>query len=149
MAAHRAEQIAAAVVATVTGLTTTGANVFRGRALPLEAAKVSALVVRTISDAPSNEGGSSSFRFLDRELTIAISGHAFGTQADVETTLNLIRKELTIAMQADHTQGLSFVIDTDELDTEYSIQPEGDKIMGIVETQWELLYRSSRQDPSA
>ena len=84
-----------------------------------------------------------------RDGLIAGPGFAFGTQAVVETTLNLIRKEITIAMQADHTQGLAFVIDTDELDTDYSIQPEGDKIMGIVETQWELLYRSSRTDPSA
>ncbi len=147
MADHRAEQIAAAVTLNLTGLATTGNNVFRSRAQPIARTKLPALVIRLIGEDIVDESVAGQMR---RDLTIAV--HAYvrsGTDSGVETTLNQIRKEVTIALQADHTQGLSFVIDTNEEAVEYEITEEGEQTVGLVKTDIVIGYRTSRADPSA
>lgn len=147
MADHRAEQIAAAFKTTLTGLTTTGANVHRSRATPLPRAdNLRALVIRlgeeTVEDQP--------FNFVGRFLALQV--HAYATdavEANIETALNLMRKEITIALQAAPTLGLAFVIDTREGAVEYELAPDGEQVLGVARTQWLVQYRSSRADPSA
>ncbi len=147
MADHRAEQIAAAVTTKVTGLVTTGTNVFRSRATVIARTKLPALVVRLISEEIADESVSG---LLQRDLTIAIQGYARSAiEAGLETSLNQIRKEITIALQADPTQGLAFVIDTNEAATEYELGEEGEQSVGVIKTEWIIEYRSSRTDPSA
>ena len=147
MADHRAEQIAAAVTLNLTGLATTGSNVFRSRAQPIARTKLPALVIRLIGEEIVDESVAGQMR---RDLTVAV--HAYvrsSSEGGVETTLNLIRKEVTIALQADHTQGLSFVIDTNEESVEYEITEEGEQTVGLVKTEIIIGYRTSRADPSA
>lgn len=147
MADHRAEQVAAAVTTKVTGLATTGANVFRSRATVIARTSLPALVVRSLFEVIVDESVSGQMR---RDLTIAIHGYVRSdVEGGLETTLNLIRKEITIALQADHTQGLSFVFDTNEDTTEYELGEEGEQTVGIIKTDWIVGYRTSRTDPSA
>ncbi|MEK9725756.1 MAG: hypothetical protein VW405_20050 [Rhodospirillaceae bacterium] len=149
MADHRAEQIVQAVITKVTGLTTTGSRVYRSRTADLADANLPALVVFMGPDQPRSDGGSSSFRYLDGDLTVAIEAVVKETSdTAAEQKLNLIRKEVAIALQADVTQGLSFVLNT----TEGTATPDlerSDKVRGSMRMDFVFHYRRSRTDPSA
>ena len=148
MADHRAEQIADAVVTKLTGLTTTGANCFRARVHELPESSLPALCVYVGNDVPRSDGGSSSFRFIDGDLTIMVEA-VVKSSSGMDSTLLQIRKEATIALQADVTQGLAFVIDTQEGPSSIDLAGEGDKPVGRLRMDWIIRYRRSRTDPSA
>lgn len=149
MADHRAEQIVQAVIGKVTGLTTTSTRVYRSRTADLQDSNLPALVVHLGPDVPASDGASSSFRYIDGDLTIGIDAVVKETTDTLaEQKLNLIRKEVTIALMADYAQGLPFVLNT----TEGSAVPElerGDKVRGTMRMDFRVRYRRSRTDPSA
>lgn len=148
MADHRAEQIADAVVTKVTSLATTGANVFRGRVHEIPDTSLPALCVYVGTDVPRSDGASSSFRFIDGDLTVLIEAVAKASSG-VDSTLIQIRKEVTVALAADVTQGLSFVMNTDEGPASIDLNGDGDKPVGRMRMDWTFRYRRSRTDPSA
>lgn len=148
MADHRAEQIADALVTKVTGLATTGANVFRGRVHEIPEASLPALCVYVGSDVPRSDGGSSSYRYIDGDLTVMVEAVAKASTG-VDSTLIQIRKEVTIALQADVTQGLAFVMNTEEGPATIDLNGDGDKPVGRMRMDWSIRYRRSRTDPSA
>ena len=150
MADHKAEQIVAAVVTKVTGLTTTGTRVYRGRVEDLPDVQAPALGVFMGPDEPRTDGGSSSYRYIDGDLTVFVEAYSKKTlAADIEPQLNLIRKEVTIALQADVTQGLAFVLDTQEGDAVPDRSGAGDQPAGTLRMSWVLRYRRLRTDPSS
>lgn len=149
MADHRAEQIVQAVIGKVTGLTTTGARVYRSRTADLQDVNVPSLVVSLGPDTPSNAGGSSSYRYIDGDLTVSIDAVVKETTDTLaEQKLNLIRKEVTIALMADYTQGLSFVMNTTEGQAVPDLE-RADKVRGTMRMDFTFHYRRSRTDPSA
>lgn len=148
MADHRAEQIADAVVAKLTGLVTTGASCFRARVHELPDTSLPALCVYVGTDVPRPDGGSSSFAFIDGDLTVLVEA-VVKASSDVDSALLQIRKEVTIALQADVTQGLSFVMDTQEGAASIDLNGDGDKPVGRLRMDWTFRYRRSRTDPSA
>ena len=145
---HKAERILAAVVTKLTGLTTTGTNVFRGRVYDLPDTSLPALLIFQGADRPLSDGGSSSFRFLDGELSVRVEAVVKTSATQLDTLLNQIRKEVTIALQADVTQGLNFVMDTTEGTADVELNGEGDKPTGTLKMEWSILYRRLRTDPS-
>lgn len=147
---HRVEQIMVAIVGKLTGLATTGTHVFRGRIYEVPEANLPALLVYQGADQPRTDGGSSSFRYLDGDLSVQVEAAVkvpHGTQP--ETVLNQIRKEVTVALQADVTQGLGFVMDTNEGAAVPDLTGEGDKPTARLRMEWVIRYRRSRTDPSA
>lgn len=148
MADHRAEQIADAIVVKLTGLATTGANCFRGRVHELPDSSLPALCVYVGTDVPRSDGGSSSFRYIDGDLTVMVEA-VVKASIGVDSTLIQIRKEVTIALQADVTQGLAFVMNTEEGAASIDLNGDGDKPVGRMRMDWTLRYRRSRTDPSA
>ena len=149
MADHRAEQIVLAVITKVTGLTTTGNRVFRSRTADLPDNALPALVVHLGPDSPVSDGASSSFRFIDGDLTVGIDAVVKEkTDTLAEQKLNLIRKEVTIALMADYTLGLSFVHNTVEGQAVPELE-RGDQIRGTMRMDFRVRYRRSRTDPSA
>lgn len=148
MADHRAEQIADAIVVKLTGLATTGANCFRGRVHELPDSSLPALCVYVGTDVPRSDGGSSSFRYIDGDLTVMVEA-VVKASSGVDSTLIQIRKEVTIALQADVTQGLAFVMNTEEGAASIDLNGDGDKPVGRMRMDWTLRYRRSRTDPSA
>lgn len=148
MADHRAEQIVARTVVTVTGLTTTGMRVYRGRVYPLQTANLPGLCVFQGQDRPQSD--TSSYNFIDSDLTVYIDIYVKSAASQVDTLLNQIRKELVIALSANYTQGLSFVIDTVEGDAdEPDLNGDSDQPTARLRTSWIFRYRRSRSDPSA
>lgn len=148
MADHRAEQIMDAVVTAVTGLTTTGANVQRGRVYPVDEAALPALSVYMSADEPlDGEDGQSVFGYVDSELTVRVEAHVKGS-ANIDQTLNQIRAEVYQALLADYQLGLAFVqqiiwrgADEPELDA-------ADQKVGRQAFNWAVRYRHSAGDPT-
>lgn len=144
---HRAESIVAAVVTKVTGLTTTGNNVYRGKMTPIAANVNNALRVYMGEDKLIGEYSQS---LMDWELTVLIESFAKSATAQIDTQLNLIREQVTIALQADYTQGLAYVRNTVEGDAERpELSAEGEQAMGSQRLEWKFHYRRSRTNPGA
>lgn len=147
MADHRAEQIVAAVVTKITGLTTTGARVYRGRLYPLQPTELPALLVYLGADTDGVTLGQS---LRESVLNIGLDAVVKTVATQIDTLLNQVRKEVTIALAADHTQGLGFVLDSIEGDAaEPEPSGEVDQPTGRQRLNWQFRYRRSRTDPSA
>ena len=135
---HRAESILEAVKTTLTGLTTTGLNVQRGRYYDLTT--LPALVIEKGSDNTATERNTA---FQDRNLDISITS-AIEQAGSVEGTLNQIAAEIYAAMMADITLGLDYVIDVQFTgDSTPSIEVGGDLPIGFMETSFMVSYRHS------
>jgi len=153
MADARAEQIIAAIKTAVTGLTTTGTRVQRGQVYNHEETKLPALGVVMGADEPVSEYQN---EFIDWALTVRIEASAniesdYITQDSlIDQALNQIRKEVYVAVMADHTQGLAFVIDTDPGPaSEPVLSGDGALPIGSQAIEFIITYRTSRQDLSA
>src|SRR5688500_10924967 len=107
---HRAESIVERVKTVVTGLTTTSTRVYRGRVYPLQESEVPGLLVYMGQDRIVNVLSQS---LMDSLLSVHIDEVVKAT-GQVDTTLNLIREQVTIALQADHTLTLSYVMGIEE-----------------------------------
>jgi len=150
MADNRAEQIMDAFTTLVTGLTTTGSNVERDRAYAFDDSINYALAVYQGDDTPFDRTDQNWFN-INHDLEVSIVIHArLASSTPISQTLNLIRKEITAAVLADYTLGLSFVIDTVEGN---SLKPVidigGEKPIAIQTFNWLVKYERSRTDPSA
>jgi len=147
MALLRAEQIVVAVLAKVTGLTTTGTRVVRGRVYAVEATP--ALTLKQGTDVPVDARTGSSV-YTDSELDIIITAHVKSSSTQVDTLLNLIRKEIHIALMADVTQGLSFVYLTEPKGAaEPTTSGDADKPTATMDLTYAFRYRHSFTDASA
>lgn len=144
---HRAESVVARVVTNVTGLTTTGSNVYRGKLTPIAETVSNALRVYLGEDKMLGEYSQS---LMDWELTVYVESFAKSPTAQIDTQLNLIREQVTIALQADYTQGLAYVLNTIEGDAaEPELSAEGAQAMGSQRLEWKIHYRRSRTNPGA
>jgi len=149
MADHRAEQILDAIKTTVTGLATTGANVARDRVYPIGATINNALSIYQGSDDPATTEDQSWFilhSFLAFRIDIQIR---LSSSIDISQQLNLIRKEIVIALQADPTLGLGFVVDLIEGSALEPIEDHADQPIAKQSFNWTVHYERSRADPSA
>ena len=103
MANHLRRQIRERIVTDVTGLSTTGSNVFEGRVYPIEESKLPCLLVydaeESIEVQTLSPAGS---RSVQATLNITIEGYANGGDgAAVLDTLAGIQKEIQVAMAGD------------------------------------------------
>jgi hypothetical protein len=150
MADHKAEQIMDAFVSAVTGLTTTGSNIERDRAYMWEDARLPALAIYQGDDTPTPYADRNYYRD-DYHLTIHIDIHVkIATGTALSQTLNLIRKEITAAIQADPYLGLSgFVIDCEEGTALRPVIEFADKPTAVQTLEYRVRYWRARSDASA
>lgn len=143
---HRVETVMAAAVTTLTNLTTTGANVNRGNAYVIESENTPCLHIEMGPETQVNENAHGSKYW---NLEVQVTGTVKANE-QYEQTLNTIREEVHIAMRADPTLGLSFVIDTDEGDPdELEIEAEAEKPTAQQTWIWNVKYERSIDDPGA
>lgn len=144
---HRAESIIDAVVTKVTGLATTAARVYRGRSYALDSTNLPCLLIYLGPDEPLSKLYQDK---VDSLLTIYVESRVKSPTAQIDETLNTIREEVTIALQADYTQGLGYVIDTIEGDVDApEIVATTDQPVGAMRMAWQFHYRRSRTNPGA
>lgn len=101
MANHLRTQCRDAVVTLLTGLTTTGANVFAGRpqTRPLKESELPGLIVYTTETEASVISLTSSGRRMQDICNLVIEAFARGT-GDIDATLDTIAKEVEAALAA-------------------------------------------------
>ena len=148
MTDHRAEQIMDAFETILTGLTTTGTNVKRDRVYNWTTTPAISIFQGDDIPLPYEDRN---YSIDDYQLSISIEMHVDeSNDTPVSQTLNQIRKEVIIAIQADPYLGLSsFVIDTEE-GTAYRPTIEHiDKVTATQVMDFTVKYRRSRTDPSA
>lgn len=145
MADHRAEDIVSAVLTKVTGLTTTGANAFRGRTYEIPETSVPCVCVYQGGDFPLTN--TSPWKFIDSELSIVVEAIVKDSSVQAETTLNQIRFEVARALQQDVTQGLSYVMNTTEGSASITLDGSTNEVVGRMRMEWVVLYRRVRKSP--
>ena len=131
MANHIRQQIREQVGSTLTGLTTTGSNVFQTRVYPLENTNLPALVIYTKSET-SEPLVISANRIMSRELQLIIEIYVKQT-SNFDDEVDKICKEVEIALSGDTTiNGLakdSFIQSTE---IEYNTEGEKPLSYGIL-----------------
>jgi len=100
---HVRQQIRDDIVTTLTGLTTTGSNVFRSRIFPLEQTNLPALCIYTKSEA-SEYDTIGLPRSVNRILDVAVEAYVKGV-SNYDNTLDTIAVEVEEAIAADVTLG--------------------------------------------
>lgn len=153
MAQHRGELVVQAVVATLTGLPTTGANVFRMVKYnqPVEVLP-SINVVQGEETLLMDDEDGAVWPVADRlfELFLEIrSRHPAGSAA-MEAELFQIEQEAVAALRANRKLGFSWVHDTmEEARGELDEENIGDQPIGLIEKTIVVKYRTNIDDPGA
>ena len=144
MANHVRQQIREYFGTTLTGLTTTGSNVYESRVYPIENTKLPALVIYTKSEA-SEPIVIGTDRVMSRELAVVVEGYAKAT-SNFDDTIDTISKEVEEAIAADRTlDGLAK--DTYLESTEIEFNAEGEKPLGYVSLTFLTNYYVQETNP--
>lgn len=146
----RSQAIFNAIVAAVTGLTTTEDRVYPNRVYAIPNDEITALTVLTGPDELLNDNYSVE-GFIDREFTVTVRIHVKATETDLENQVLQIEREIWVALMAEpRTLGLSYVHqifpsgrDNPDLDD------QGEKPTLTADTVWRVHYRHSVIDPGA
>ena len=139
--AHKRTSIRNNVTTTLTGLTTTGSNVFESRIYPNELAKLPLLNI--YSNTETSE--LSSIGKIERNLEIMIEGFAKAT-TNIDETLDTIAKEVEVAMATDLTRG-GHAKDTFITNTEYELENVGNQQLGVIKITYNVHYLTTKDDP--
>ncbi|MCP4228733.1 MAG: hypothetical protein GY771_01110 [bacterium] len=137
--AHARQSIRDEAKTMLTGLLTTGANVFKFRVYPMEAASLPGLIIFTNEEEsePASQGATREYL---RELSLSVEGYAKAT-ADVDDVLDTIAAEVEAAIEADRKlNGLA--IDTVLESTAFDLNGEGEKQAGVITLTYKILYKS-------
>lgn len=141
--AHVRKQIRDAVITAVTGLTTTGSNVFRSRIYPLEQTKLPGLCVFTRSETVDFDTLTIS-RSVGRVLDVIIEGYVSAT-ANYDDTLDQIAVEVEEALAADVTLG-GLAKDTQVTAFEADFSGDGEQPVAVGRFTVTVQYRTAEND---
>jgi hypothetical protein len=144
MANHIRQQIREKFGTLLTGLTTTGSNVYQSRVYPLENANLPALIIYTKSEEsePIVIGVD---RVMSRVLSVVVEGYTKAT-SNFDDTIDTISKEVEAAIAADRTlDGLTK--DTYLESTEIEFNAEGEKPLGYVSLTFLTNYYVKEKAP--
>ena len=137
---HVRQQIREQVATTVTGLSTTGSNVFQSRVYPLQDSNLPALLVYSISE-DSNADVMGSTLVAQRDLNLVIEGYVKAT-ANFDDTVDTICAEVEAAMGTDRT--LNNLAKFSQLvSTEINYNGEGESPVGVVTLTYAVQYRTA------
>ncbi len=144
MANHIRQQIREKLGTTLTGLTTTGSNIYQSRVYPLENINLPALVIYTKSET-SEPIVIGTNRVMSRELSVVIEGYV-KTTSNFDDTIDTISKEVEEAIAADRTlDGLAK--DCYLESTEIEFNGEGEKPLGYVSLTFLTNYYVQETNP--
>jgi hypothetical protein len=141
--AHVRKQIRDALVTAVTGLTTTGANVFRSRIYPLEKTKLPCLCIFTKSETTEFDTLTMS-RSVSRNLEVMVEAYVKET-ADYDNTLDTIAVEVEEALSADVTLG-GLCKDMQVVAFEADFSGDGEQPVAVGRFTVAVNYRTAEND---
>ena len=141
--AHVRKQIRDAVVTALTGLTTTGSNVFRSRIYPLEKTKLPALCIFTRSETTEFDTMTIS-RSTQRNLDIAVEAYVSAT-ANYDNTLDTIAVQVEEAIASDVTLG-GLAKDAQVTAFEADFSGDGEQPVAVGRFTVAVQYRTAEND---
>ena len=139
--AHKRTSIRNNVTSTLTGLTTTGSNVFESRIYPNELAKLPLLNIYSNSETSEL----ASIGKLDRSLEIMVEGFAKAT-TNVDEALDTIAKEVEVALANDLTRN-GHAKETFLTSTDFELESIANQQIGVVKLNFTVRYITTKADP--
>ena len=143
--AHLRQSIRERIATDVTGLTTTGTNVFQSRVYPIEDSSLPCLLVYSTSE-DSEVTEMASPRPMTRTLNVVVQGVVGATTPD--DTLDLISKEVEVALAGDVSIN-SLANNSFLSSTEIEFNAEGAKPIGTVILNYVVEYRNLDNNPES
>ena len=144
MANHLRRQIRERVATMLTGLSTTGSNVFQSHVYPLENADLPALCIYT-QDEEIEVGAMGDPRVCHSTMTLIVDGYA-QTSSNLDDQLDQIGKEVQVAMAGDVDIN-NLVKDSYLSSVDISYSGEGTSPIGIIRHNYSVLYRYAENAP--
>jgi hypothetical protein len=142
---HARQQIRNAVVAAVTGLTTTGASVFKSRARALEDSALPALFVYTQDEEAIYH--TSTPRLVERDLQVMVEAAAKAVTG-FDDLIDQISVEIEVAMIGN--AGLTSLLKNLVLkSTKIQVSGEGDQTMAGLRLEYSAQYFVRENDPQS
>ena len=135
--AHFRQQIRERVATTLTGLTTTGSNVFQSRVYPIEESKLPCLLIYT-KDETSEPLAMTPPRSIEKILSLVIEAYVKANN-NFDDTIDTICKEVEEALYADRLIN-NLAKDSFLTNTEINFNSDGDNPVGIVVMTFEIAY---------
>lgn len=122
-------------------------KVFRNRVAMLNDTELPAYVVVLGPDQSLGELGSDNLAFIDWELLIFVDCYLRSVAVSIDQEFLDMRARVHRALQADHTQGLSFIITTVAGGADDPIiDDEGERKNAVYRTNWNFRVRTSVAD---
>ena len=141
--AHLRQSIRERIATDVTGLTTTGTNVFQSRVYPIEDSSLPCLLVYSTSE-DSEVTEMASPRPMTRSLNVIVQGVVGATPPD--DTLDLISKEVEVALAGDVSIN-SLANNSFLSSTEIEFNADGASPIGTVILNYVVEYRNLDNNP--
>lgn len=142
---HVRQSLRERIASNVTGLTTTGANVFQSRVYTLEPDDLPCLLVYSTSET-SERATMATTDSLNRDLTVMVEGYA-RTASNLDDTLDTISAEVETAVASDPTCN-ALALDTVLQSTEIEYDSEGDQPIGSVRLSFGVHYQTKTTVPT-
>jgi len=146
---HVREQIRTRAVSVLTGLATTGANVFPSRVHPFhkDGTELPGLAVYTMSEEIENEEGDALSHIQNRSVLLTVEGYVSTQDPEaLEKLLDDIAEEVETAIFADQFfTGLA--IGTDLMGTESGLSEEAEKPVGVIILIFRVIYLTNEGEP--
>jgi hypothetical protein len=143
--AHARQTIREQVGTTLTGLSTTGSNVFQSRVYPLQESNLPALLIYTKEES-SEAIVMGSNRVIERELTLAVEAYV-KTNTNSDDTIDTIAEEVETAIGADSTLN-NKAKDVFLVSTDINYVGEGENPVAVATLNFLVSYCTDENDPS-
>lgn len=141
--AHVRKSIRDNVTTTLTGLTTTGSNVFQTRLFPMEESKLPALAIYTKSET-SDYSTITPPRTQVRALEVIVEAYVKGT-ANIDNTIDTIAVEIEEALATDLTRG-GYAKDTQVTETDIEFNGDAEQSVAIARFTVAVNYVTVEND---
>ena len=135
--AHKRQQIRERVATTLTGLSTTGSNVFQSRVYPIENTKLPCLLIYTREET-SEPLTTNPPREIEKILSLVIEAYV-KANANYDDTIDTITEEVEEALYGDRLIN-NLALDSFLVNTDISYNGEGDNPLGIVVMTFQITY---------
>jgi len=144
---HVRQQIRDYFESELTGLSTTGSNVYASRVYPIASPQLPALLIYTQNEVidDSSFGTVSANRAQNRTLTVIVEGYVRATTG-FDDTLDNICKEIEIEVLDDPSLG-GLVTNTELASADAGYSGEGDQPVGTIRLTFEVQYRTLTGQP--
>ena len=135
--AHKRQLIRERVATTLTGLTTTGSNVFQSRVYPIENTKLPCLLIYTREET-SEPLTTNPPRAIEKILSLVVEAYV-KANANYDDTIDTITEEVEEALYGDRLIN-NLALDSFLVNTDISYNGEGDNPLGIVVMTFQITY---------